>query len=105
MLTYKTYFKHYQKIYKAFLNLFIKVTNLLKMTNTQRCPECNSTNLTYEEERGELICNDCGLLVEEAMVDTGIDLSGKFDKSEKKRTWRSSNVYAKIRQRTYYERW
>ena len=54
------------------------------MANIQRCPECNSVNLTHDEEKGELICNDCGLLIEEKMVDTGIDLSGKFDKSEKK---------------------
>jgi transcription initiation factor TFIIB len=54
------------------------------MVSVQRCPECNSVNLTYDEEKGEVICNDCGLIVEEKMVDTGIDLSGKFDKSEKK---------------------
>ena len=54
------------------------------MSSVQRCPECNSINLTYDEEKGEVICNDCGLLIEEKMVDTGIDLSGKFDKSEKK---------------------
>ena len=51
---------------------------------SKRCPECNSANLTYDEERGEVICNDCGLLIEEKMVDTGVDMSGKFDKSEKK---------------------
>ncbi|OIO41001.1 hypothetical protein COU56_01905 [Candidatus Pacearchaeota archaeon CG10_big_fil_rev_8_21_14_0_10_31_9] len=54
------------------------------MVSVQRCPECNSVNLTYDEEKGEVICNDCGLIIEEKMVDTGIDLSGKFDKSEKK---------------------
>jgi transcription initiation factor TFIIB len=54
------------------------------MANVQRCPECSSINLTNDEEKGEVICNDCGLLVEEKMVDTGVDLSGKFDKSEKK---------------------
>ena len=54
------------------------------MSSVQRCPECNSVNLTHDEEKGEIICNDCGLIVEEKMVDTGIDLSGKFDKSEKK---------------------
>src|SRR3989339_429093 len=54
------------------------------MSSVQRCPECNSINLTYDEERGEVICNDCGLLIEEKMVDTGVDMSGKFDKSEKK---------------------
>ncbi len=54
------------------------------MVYVKRCPECNSINLTHDEEKGEVICNDCGLLVEEKMVDTGIDMSGKFDKSEKK---------------------
>ncbi|MEM3113305.1 MAG: TFIIB-type zinc ribbon-containing protein [Candidatus Pacearchaeota archaeon] len=54
------------------------------MPYIKRCPECNSINLTHDEEKGEVICNDCGLLIEEKMVDTGIDLSGKFDKSEKK---------------------
>ena len=54
------------------------------MAYVKRCPECGSINLTYDEEKGEVICNDCGLIVEEKMVDTGIDLSGKFDKSEKK---------------------
>lgn len=54
------------------------------MASLQRCPECNSINITYDEERGEVICNDCGLLIEEKMVDTGQDLGGKFDKSEKK---------------------
>jgi len=50
----------------------------------KKCPECGSINLTYDEHRGEVICNDCGLVVEEKMVDSGQDLSGKFDKSEKK---------------------
>ena len=54
------------------------------MSHVKRCPECNSINITYDEERGEVICNDCGLLIEEKMVDTGQDLGGKFDKSEKK---------------------
>jgi len=54
------------------------------MANVQRCPECNSVNLNYDEEKGEVVCNDCGLILEEKMVDTGIDMSGKFDKSEKK---------------------
>src|SRR3989339_1679189 len=53
-------------------------------TSINKCPECGSIHLTYDSHLGEIICNDCGLVVEEKMVDTGIDLSGKFDKSEKK---------------------
>jgi transcription initiation factor TFIIB len=54
------------------------------MAGIRKCPECGSINLTYDSHLGEIICNDCGLVVEEKMVDTGMDLSGKFDKSEKK---------------------
>ena len=54
------------------------------MAFIKKCPECGSINLTYDPHLGEIICNDCGLVVEEKMVDTGIDLQGKFDKGEKK---------------------
>src|SRR3989338_2801271 len=54
------------------------------MAFVKRCPECDSINLTYEEGIGEVICNNCGLVVEDKMVDTGQDMHGKFDKSEKK---------------------
>ncbi|MFH1501038.1 MAG: TFIIB-type zinc ribbon-containing protein [archaeon] len=50
----------------------------------KKCPECGGIHLTYDEQRGEVICNDCGLVVEEKMVDTGQDPHGQFDKSEKK---------------------
>ena len=30
----------------------------------KRCPECNSINLTYDDQKGEVICNDCGLVIE-----------------------------------------
>jgi len=52
--------------------------------HAKRCPECNSINLTYDEHRGELVCSDCGLVIEEKMVDTGQEGHGQFDKGEKK---------------------
>jgi transcription initiation factor TFIIB len=55
-----------------------------KMTYVKRCPECKSVDLTYDEQRGEIVCNECGLIVEEKMVDTGQDAGGQFDKSDKK---------------------
>ena len=53
------------------------------MSAPKQCPECNSSHLIYDESRGELICGDCGLLVEEKMVDTSHELRS-FDKTEKK---------------------
>lgn len=54
------------------------------MSYVKRCPECDSVDLTYDDHRGEIICNECGLIVEEKMVDTGQDVGGQFDKSDKK---------------------
>jgi transcription initiation factor TFIIB len=54
------------------------------MAAIKKCPDCGGVHLTYDPNLGEIICNDCGLVIEEKMVDTGVDLQGKFDKSEKK---------------------
>ncbi len=54
------------------------------MAYIKRCPECNSINLVYDSQKGEVICQDCGLVVEEKMVDTTQELQGSFDKGDKK---------------------
>jgi len=33
------------------------------------CPECGNKKLSYNRERGEIICVDCGLVLEEKMID------------------------------------
>ncbi|MBI2084512.1 MAG: transcription initiation factor IIB [Candidatus Aenigmarchaeota archaeon] len=35
------------------------------------CPECGSTSFVEDLTRGELVCNKCGLVMEEEMIDTG----------------------------------
>ncbi len=35
----------------------------------KKCPECGGINLFYYKEKGEIICKDCGLVVEDKMVD------------------------------------
>ena len=37
----------------------------------KKCPECGSINLFWNREKGEIICRDCGLVVEDKMVDFG----------------------------------
>jgi transcription initiation factor TFIIB len=54
------------------------------MPYIKRCSECGSVNLTYDEQLGEVHCNDCGMILEEKMVDTGQDSGGQFDKGDKK---------------------
>jgi len=38
---------------------------------TNECPECNSHNLVHDYERAELVCDDCGLVIDEAFIDMG----------------------------------
>src|SRR3989344_2271393 len=35
----------------------------------KKCPECGGINLVLDKERGEVICKDCGLVIEEKMID------------------------------------
>ena len=35
----------------------------------KKCPECGSINLFINKEKGEIICKDCGLVIEDKMID------------------------------------
>ncbi len=37
----------------------------------KKCPECEGINLFVNREKGEVICKDCGLVVEDKMVEFG----------------------------------
>ncbi|GAB4327604.1 MAG: transcription initiation factor IIB [Promethearchaeota archaeon] len=36
-----------------------------------RCPECNATSIILDYARGERICNSCGLVISERLIDEG----------------------------------
>jgi len=40
-----------------------------KVEYTIKCPKCNSSNLTKDYRRGEIVCKDCGLVVREEIAD------------------------------------
>lgn len=42
-----------------------------RMYNTGKCNECGSQNLFINREKGEIICKECGLVVEEKLVEFG----------------------------------
>jgi transcription initiation factor TFIIB len=35
------------------------------------CPECNSDNVVTDADQGELVCDDCGLVIDERQIDRG----------------------------------
>lgn len=37
----------------------------------KKCPECGSKKLSRDYERGEVVCSECGLIVDEHVMDTG----------------------------------
>ncbi|MDP7141447.1 MAG: transcription initiation factor IIB [Candidatus Woesearchaeota archaeon] len=39
------------------------------MSYVKKCPECGSINLFFNKDKGEIICKDCGLVIEDKMVD------------------------------------
>ena len=38
---------------------------------TDKCPECESTNLIHDYDTGETVCGSCGLVIHEQMMDKG----------------------------------
>ena len=42
-----------------------------KIEEIIKCPKCGSTHLSRDYNRGEFICNDCGLVIEEDFIDHG----------------------------------
>ncbi len=50
--------------------------SIVKKTRLQRrivdkCPECSSTNLVHDYDTGETVCGNCGLVIQEQMMDKG----------------------------------
>lgn len=54
------------------------------MTYIKKCPECESINLSFNKDKGEVICRDCGLVIEERMIDFGQEWR-EFDSDQDKR--------------------
>ncbi|AGB39936.1 transcription initiation factor IIB [Natronococcus occultus] len=46
------------------------------------CPECDSDNVVQHSDPGERICKDCGLVLEESMIDSGPEWRA-FDHQER----------------------
>ncbi len=42
-----------------------------KVEYIDECPECNSKSLARDYERAEMICNACGLVIDEKIMDLG----------------------------------
>jgi transcription initiation factor TFIIB len=43
----------------------------IKVDEVTRCPECNSVHIVRDYDRGELVCESCGLVLDEQFIDQG----------------------------------
>jgi transcription initiation factor TFIIB len=43
----------------------------VELVSDDTCPECGSVHLYRDDHRGELVCDDCGLVVNESEIDQG----------------------------------
>ena len=50
--------------------------------SVKKCPECGSSKTIFDEQRGETICGQCGLVLEKEMVDLGQEWR-QFDEGPK----------------------
>lgn len=57
-------------------------------TYIKKCPECGGINLILNKEKGEVICKDCGLVIEEKMIDFGHEWR-EFDHEQSSRRRRA----------------
>ena len=56
----------------------------------KKCLECGSEHLFRDYERGELICNDCGIVLEDSLIDQGPEWRS-FDSEQDERRARTGS--------------
>jgi len=56
-----------------------------------RCPECGSSNISYDHIRGESVCESCGTVVKESMIDLTQEWRA-FDEDQRSRRVRTGAV-------------
>ena len=51
----------------------------------KKCPECHSTHLVKDYDRGELTCFDCGIVIEDSLIDLGPEWRSFDSEQDEKR--------------------
>jgi transcription initiation factor TFIIB len=53
------------------MNILTKTKAEYKIEYTTKCPECNSSNIVKDNQRAEIVCSNCGLVIREEIADHG----------------------------------
>jgi len=60
------------------------VRDITQSPTPKRCPECGSTNLVFDYEQAEVICQNCGIVIQSNMMDQGPEWRA-FDTEQRER--------------------
>lgn len=73
LISQKTIYITYTFESKRFKNFGGKMSRNKKVEieEISKCPECGSTHIVQDYERGELVCGDCGLVIDDSYIDHG----------------------------------
>lgn len=52
------------------------------MISIQKCPECSSHGLSHDNQKGEIVCHDCGLVLEDKMINIEVPFQDNEDTSQ-----------------------
>ena len=64
--------------------------NKQKIEETMKCPVCNSTHLTKDYSRAELVCEKCGLVIDGEIMDHGPEWRA-FDSEQREKRARTGS--------------
>ena len=65
-----------------------KEKNKQKIEYIQKCPECGSSDLVKDYSRGEIVCQNCGLVVHDNLIDHGPEWRA-FDSEQRQKRART----------------
>jgi len=66
-------------------NIEVEEEDSSSVEKVTECPECGSGHLAQDYDRGELICEDCGLVIDNQYIDEGPEWRAFDMKQEEKR--------------------
>ena len=58
---------------RRYLNMGEGVRATMEQNEVTKCPECSSRDIDVNLSKGERYCIDCGLVIEENLIDPGVD--------------------------------
>jgi transcription initiation factor TFIIB len=66
-------------------NRIILVVVMTEEQSSEMCPECENSHVVFDYDRGELVCNKCGLVLEDNCIDHGPEWRAFDDEGKSRR--------------------